>query len=419
MSTAPRLTWGALVLLAFSGFLNYFDRANLSVGAAQVQSELHLTSYQLGLLLSAFFWSYALMQLFLLAGWLADRFNVCWVLAAGFFLWSGATAVTGATRTFAMMFALRLVLGVGESIAYPSYSRILANYFPEHHRGMANAMIDAGTKLGPAMGTLIGGLLMAIYGWRAFFVGLGAGSLIWLIPWILWMPRGEGAETHHPSEVMPSALQILRHRAAIFSALGLFCSNYFWYFLLTWLPYYLQSARHFTAGKMATTAAAAYFVIALSTMIAGHLSDRWIARGVSVNRVRKSCAGIGLTFSTIILPVAVVQDPGTATIFLLLACFSFGIYTANVFAITQTLAGPRAAGKWTSLQNGFANLAGVAAPWLTGFIVQRTGEYFWAFAVAAVVVLTGAAIFIFGIGRLEPVKWAKPTGVSFPEALDA
>src|SRR5580698_4283102 len=142
---APSLTWGALVLLAVSGFLNYFDRANLSVGASQVQSELHLTSYQLGLLLSAFFWSYALMQLFLIAGWLADRFNVCWILAAGFFLWSGATAVTGATRTFAMMFALRLVLGIGESIAYPSYSRIIANYFPEHHRGLANAVIDAGT----------------------------------------------------------------------------------------------------------------------------------------------------------------------------------------------------------------------------------------------------------------------------------
>jgi ACS family D-galactonate transporter-like MFS transporter len=419
MSRAPRLTWGALVLLAISGFLNYFDRANLSVGAAQVQSELHLTSYQLGLLLSAFFWSYALMQLFLLAGWLADRFNVCWVLAVGFFLWSGATAVTGATRTFAMMFALRLVLGIGESIAYPSYSRILANYFPEHHRGMANAMIDAGTKLGPAMGTLIGGLLMAIYGWRAFFVVLGAGSLIWLIPWILWMPRGEGAETHHAAQAMPSAGQILRHRAAIFSALGLFCSNYFWYFLLTWLPYYLHSARHFTFGRMATTAASAYFLIALSTMIAGYLSDRFIARGASVNRVRKTCAGVGLTFSTIILPVAIVQDAGTATVFLMLACFSFGIYTANVFAITQTLAGPRAAGKWTSLQNGFANLAGVTAPWLTGFIVQQTGEYFWAFVVAAAVVLTGAAIFIFCIGRLEPVQWARPTGVAFPEVLDA
>ena len=128
--------------------------------------------------------------------------------------------------------------------------------------------------------------------------------------------------------------------------------------------------------------------------------------------MRKTFAGVGLTLSTIILPVAVVRDAGTATVFLLLACFCFGIYTANVFAITQTLAGPRAAGKWTSLQNGFANLAGVTAPWLTGFIVQRTGEYFWAFAVAAAVVLTGAAIFVFAIGRLEPIKWDRPRGLS-------
>ncbi len=122
--------------------------------------------------------------------------------------------------------------------------------------------------------------------------------------------------------------------------------------------------------------------------------------------MRKTFAGIGLTLSTIILPVAVVHDAGTATAFLLAACFCFGFYTANDFAITQTLAGPRAAGKWTSLQNGFGNLAGVAAPWLTGLIVERTGEYYWAFAVAAAVVLTGAAIFVFGIGRVEPVRWA-------------
>ena len=110
------------------------------------------------MLFSAFFWTYALMQLLLISGWLVDRFNVCWILAGGFFLWSGATAATGAAHAFAMVFGLRLVLGIGESIAYPSYSRLLANYFPEQRRGIANALIDAGTKLGPALGTLLGGL---------------------------------------------------------------------------------------------------------------------------------------------------------------------------------------------------------------------------------------------------------------------
>jgi MFS transporter, ACS family, D-galactonate transporter len=405
MTRRRELTWSALGLLAISGFLNYFDRSNLSVGASQIQRELHLDTLQLGMLFSAFFWTYALMQLLLISGWLVERFNVCWIFAGGFFLWSAATAVTGAVRTFTAMFALRLLLGVGESIAYPSYSRLLANYFPEQRRGIANALIDAGTKLGPALGTLLGGWLMIVHGWRAFFVALGAGSLLWLVPWLLLMPHGKGADTREQAEGVPSAWQILSQRPAIFTALGLFCSNYYWYFLLTWLPLYLQTERHFSAGKMTTVASAAYFAIALSATISGYTSDDWISRGGSPNRVRKTFAGVGLTLSTIILPVAIVKDGNVAAILLLMACMFFGVYTANVFAITQTLAGPRASGKWTSLQNGFANFAGVSASWLTGWIVHQTGQYFWAFAVAAFVALMAAAIFVFGIKRVEPVRW--------------
>lgn len=399
------LTWSALGLLVISGFLNYFDRSNLSVGASQIQKELNLNTLQLGMLFSAFFWTYALMQLLLISGWLVERFNVCWILAGGFFLWSGATAVTGTARVFATVFALRLVLGIGESIAYPSYSRLLANYFPEERRGIANALIDAGTKLGPALGTLVGGWLMIIYGWRVFFVALGVVSLIWLIPWLLLMPHGKGADTREYPERMPRAWDILRQRSAICTALGLFCSNYFWYFLLTWLPLYLQTERHFSAGKMTAVASAAYFGIAISATVSGHASDRLIARGGTPNRVRKTFAGVGLTLSTIILPVALVDNGNAAIVLLMFACLCFGIYTANVFAITQTLAGPRAAGKWTSLQNGFANFAGVTAPWLTGWIVHETGQYLWAFVVASAVVLAGAVIFVFGIERIEPVRW--------------
>jgi MFS family permease len=416
MNRRRELTWGALGLLVVSGFLNYFDRSNLSVGAGQIQKELHLDSLQLGMLFSAFFWTYALMQLLLISGWLVERFNVCWILAGGFFLWSGATAATGAAHAFAVVFGLRLVLGIGESIAYPSYSRLLANYFPEQRRGIANALIDAGTKMGPALGTLLGGFLMIVYGWRAFFVGLGVASLLWLIPWLLWMPRGKGAETREHPEAMPSAWDILRQRPAIFTALGLFCSNYFWYFLLTWLPLYLQSERHFSAARMTAVASSAYFAIAFSTTISGWLSDHLIARGSTPNRVRKTFAGVGLSLSTIILPVALVEDSNIAIALLLIACFCFGLYTANVFAITQTLAGPRAAGKWTSLQNGFANFAGVTAPWLTGWIVNRTGEYYWAFVVAAAVVLAAAAIFVFGIECVEPVRWPRHPVASLSSA---
>jgi MFS family permease len=99
--------------------------------------------------------------------------------------------MTGAATAFVMIFALRLLLGIGESVTFPSYSRILASEYPEHHRGFANALIDSGTKVGPALGILVGGLLVSQVGWRVFFVVLGCGSLLWLIPWAKWMPRGK------------------------------------------------------------------------------------------------------------------------------------------------------------------------------------------------------------------------------------
>ena len=158
-----------LVLLAISVFINYVDRGNLSIAAPMLKDELGISAAQLGLLLSAFFWTYAGLQPF--SGWLVDRLNVNWVFAGGFFLWSAATAATGIVHTFAVLFVLRLLLGMGESVAYPSYSKIIALNFPEERRGTANSLIAAALLLGPGTGMLFGGLLMARFGWRPFFRG--------------------------------------------------------------------------------------------------------------------------------------------------------------------------------------------------------------------------------------------------------
>src|SRR5438270_10328793 len=190
-----RLQWRILVLLFISSLLNYVDRSTLSVGAIDIQRELNFSTVRLGILLSAFFLTYATFQLFMIAGWFVDRFDVRWVFAIGFFIWSSATAVTGIVHSFAVIYAMRLLLGMGESISFPSYSRILATQYPEHHRGLANAIVDAGTKTGPALGTLLGGLLMARVGWRVFFIGLGLVSLLWLIPWFSWMPKRKALAT--------------------------------------------------------------------------------------------------------------------------------------------------------------------------------------------------------------------------------
>lgn len=398
----PRALWRVLILMALSIFINYIDRANLSIAAPLLKAELGISAWQLGVLLSSFFWTYAAFQL--VSGWLVDRFNANWVLAAGFLLWSIATAATGLAQGFAFLVFLRLLLGMGESVVYPCFSKILTRHFAEHQRGLANSLIDAGAKLGPALGVLLGGILMARFGWRPFFIVLGLGSLLWLPPWLKWMPPGQSAAASGSAQA-PGVAEILSKRSAWATFVGHFCSNYFWYFLLTWLPFYLVQERGFSMSTMATVGALAYIVSAAATMLAGWLSDRSIASGATPSRVRKICTAGGLGFATIILAVTVVPDRTTSMVLLMIACGSYGVYASSHWAITQTLAGHRAAGKWSGLQNFIANLAGVVAPTLTGFVVDKTGQFFWAFAVAAVVVLIGAGVYVFGLGPVEPVLW--------------
>jgi MFS family permease len=398
--------WSLLAMLIASIFLNYIDRSNLSLAVPAIEHEFSLSPIETGRMLGAFFWTYALFQLFGIAGWLADRFPVGIVLGAGLFLWSVATVLTGFASGLSEIIAARLLLGAGESVAYPCYSRIFAADIPSHSRGKANALLDAGSKLGPAVGTALGGFLLTQFGWRNLFIVLGAAGLLWLIPWIRWYPRS-GVACSAPPVACPGFRQILRERSAWGTFLGHFCGNYFWFFLLTWLPDYLIKERGFTMGRMVRITSLAFLTIASATLIAGWVSDRLIASGSSQTRVRKTIVVCGLAFSTIILPVAIVHNHALAVALLLVSCASFGTFTSNHWAITQTLAGPLAAGRWTSLQNGIGNLSGVAASWLTGFVVEHTLSFAMAFVVAAVVVLTGALLWGFAVGPVEQVRWGE------------
>jgi ACS family D-galactonate transporter-like MFS transporter len=303
------------------------------------------------------------------------------------------------------MFTMRLLVGAGESLAYPCYSRIFATDLPLEARGRANALLDAASKLGPALGTLLGGLLLVRTGWRVFFVILGVASLLWLIPWF-FTPHSP-SDTRGHSAVSPPTLLILSTRSAWGAFLGHFCGNYFWFFLLTWLPDYLVTGRGFSMQDMVNVSSAAYFAIACATLAAGWISDAYIVRGVSPTRVRKTVVVCGLASSTAVLPVALIQDQTISLAFLLVACLGFGVYTSNHWAITQTLAGPLAAARWTSLQNGIGNLSGIVASWLTGVAVERTRSYATAFVVAAAVALVGAVMWGAVVGPVREVQWAE------------
>jgi MFS family permease len=396
--------WVLIGLLVAVAVINYVDRGSLSVAAPAISAELHLDPVRMGVVLSAFFWSYAVLQL--VAGWLADRFSVLWVLGAGLVIWSAATLATGLTGGLAALLVCRVVLGAGESVAFPCYSKVIAADFPSERRGVPNSLIEAATKLGPAVGTLLGGVLLAHYGWRILFLVLGAGSLAWLGPWLAWAPRTTAQPVWERRE-SPGMLEIAARRDAWGTFLGNACYTYSYYFLLTWLPSYLVDARHLSFQAMGVLGAIPYLAAAAAAMACGWLSDRWIRRGGTPTRVRKTFVVTGFLLSTVMVGAPLVSELRASVALLCVGYIAFGILASNHWAITQTLAGAGAAGRWTGMQNTIGNLSGIVAPIVTGFIVKETGSYTWAFASPAILAVAGACCYLFLVGEVAPVKWRR------------
>jgi MFS family permease len=402
-----------LVLLFLSVFINYVDRSNLSIAAPLLKDELHISASQLGILLSAFFWTYSSCQL--LSGWLVDHFDVKWVFAIGFFLWSSVTAVTGFVHSLIALLIVRVVLGIGESVAYPGYSKILSLHCAEGRRGFANAVIASGLALGPAFGLLFGGTLVAQYGWRQFFIGLGSISLLWLAPWSFWMPAANQASIAH-TKAGPSMWDIVRERSAWGTWIGLFCGNYYLYFMVTWLPFYLVRGRGYSMTGMAKIGGSYFLVAALSASVCGWASDRWIRAGGTPTLVRKTFMVLGCLGSGAFLLACVVAPQVWAVVFLMLSGVSFGLSSSNVWAITQRMAGPQAVGRWCGLQLFVGNSSGVVAPAVAGFLLDRTGSFFWPFLIESLILCVGALAWIVIVGPIELVEWGKAQ--SLPEALE-
>jgi ACS family D-galactonate transporter-like MFS transporter len=390
-----------LILLAICALINYVDRGNLSIAAPLLKDELGISASQLGILLSAFFWTYTAMQF--VSGWMVDSFDANRVIAAGFLLWSLTTAATGLVRGFTMLLAMRLMLGVGESVMIPACSKILGFHLPEHHRGFANGVLQGAWSSGPAVGTLGAGLLIARYGWRPVLIGIGLISLVWLPAWIKWMPRGGAIVRSLPAA--PGFADILRARSFWGVCGGHFSVNYLAYFMLTWLPFYLVRERHLSMQSMPKIASAYYAIEALSAITTGWFSDFFIRWHYTPTLVRKSAMAIGHTIAAIALAGCALANSQSYLLCLATVGIGCGAARAGPFAFSQTLAGRHATGKWTGLQNGFANLSGVVAPALTGFLVDRTGSFLAPLAIAAAVLVAGGLSWVFAVGRVEQVSW--------------
>jgi MFS family permease len=390
-------------LLALALFINYVDRGNLATASPLIKDELKLSNTELGFLTSAFFWTYTPAQL--LIGWLIERFGATVVLAASVATWSAATAFTGLSSGFAMLMLLRLMLGLGESAAIPCTSKLLANYLPAEKLGLANGVVGAGIALGPAFGTLAGGLIMVELGWRASFLLFGVASLLWLWPWLAVTREARATAPRSTADETPSYFSIVSERAAWGTMLGHFSANYTLYFVLSWLPLYLVKEHGYSLVQMAQLGAFVYLVYAVTSAAFGWISDRLIDTGFGVNGVRKSVIVAGHLGAALCLLASAAGDSRMAFAGLVGSGAFFGLTGCSVFAIAQTIAGPRAAGKWVALQNCVANTAGIIAPLITGFIVDKTGQFTLAFAVASAIAVAGAAGWGLVVPRVAPIAW--------------
>jgi len=394
---------GVIGLLAAGMLINYVDRGNLSTAAPLIKDQLHLTNMQAGILLSAFFWTYTPFQP--VAGWLAERINPYRTLGIGVAVWSVATAFIGIAGGFLSLFVLRLLLGMGESAIFPCNAKILARDLAPERLGSANGLIGVGQALGPAIGTFAGGMLMATYGWRPVFVLFGVISGAWLLPWIFVARRASARWHNEASLPPPSFLMILGKRECWGASLGHFAHNYALYFLITWLPLYLVKSRGFSMGEMSELGALLYVLYAISTQTSGLIADRWMAAGASSTRVRKTIITIGHLGVAGCMAVCALGGPAASVVGLVASGLFFGMNTATIFPIGQILGGPHAAGKWMGVQNCLANTAGILAPIITGYVVDWTGKFGLAFALAAAMSLIGIFGWAVIIRRVETVDW--------------
>jgi MFS family permease len=392
--TARNGRWLVVALLTVGVIIAYTDRINLSSALPEIQRSFPLSPEASGILLSAFFWSYTLLQM--PAGWVVDRFGLKWPYAAGLFLWSAVSAATALASSLNGLIAVRIALGIGESIVTPASMRYIRNNFAEHERGLPIGIFMSGTKYGPAIGAPIATYLVLGYGWRWMFILNGALCILWLVPWLL-LVRNEGAALpeERRAEEAVSWGAILGTPFMWGTCIATFCYMYFVYFCMTWMPTYFKERYGLSLTASGWFTFMSFGGLATIAILSGWAADRLIARGRNAVTVRKAFTIVGfvLAFSEIF---GAFSNSTTTTLFLAVFSLSgLGLATANYWALTQTMTPAAASARVAGVQNTAANLAGIAAPWITGALVQKTGNFNAPLIAVGFWLMVGVACYLF------------------------
>ena len=416
----PRRRWTIALLLGVGVLVNYFDRVNLSVSRDALQASFGISAVMFGYLSSAYNWTYALLQL--PSGLLLDRFGVRRVGIISTMIWSVASFAAAVSTGMGGLFGARFLLGIGEAPTFPANAKAIGYWFPKNERSLATAMFDAAAKFSSAIGIPLLGLLLLHFGWRWNFAATGFISLLYFALFYAFYRNpsedklltvaerefiaGGGAQPEDRARAAKGAplAYLLRQRKVWGLALGFASYNYTFYLLLTWLPSYLSTALRVDLLQSALyTSVPWLFATFTDLVVGGWLVDTLIQRGWSPVRVRQIVLIGGTTLGLGILGTAHTHSPVTALFWISLSIGGLSAASPVGWSIPSLIAPRESVGTLGGILNFCNQLAGIAAPILTGYIVQSTHSFSGAFIAATAFLLLGIAGYIFLLGRIEPI----------------
>ena len=397
-----------VALAALSCIIGYTDRVNISVAAVAMAEQFGWSPTQKGLVLSSFFLGYMLFMP--LSGWLATRFGGARVLGLSGLLWSLFTLLTplAAALPLGVLLATRIGMGVGESAMFPSSYELFGRWVPAAERARAVARLLSGVPLGTIAGLAVTGWIVSRYGWQASFYAFGLVGVAWAVLWFWQVANDPAADPRMSAEelrLLPAFRagsetvtaipwsRLLLRVPVLAIVVGHFATTWNLYVLLSWLPSYFREVHRVGIASAGFLSAAPWLSMLVVTNVAAHLSDRLIARGVSVSVVRKimQCTGL-LVPAACLLALRGVTSPETATLLLCIAAGALGCCWCGSSASMLDVA-PRYGGLISGVVNGIATLPGIIGVGLTGWLVDVTGSYSAAFVLAAAVGIVGALVF--------------------------
>jgi MFS transporter, ACS family, D-galactonate transporter len=417
----PRLRWLIAALLSVGVLINYFDRIALSVAAPELQVKFGLSPAQLGVLFSAFFWSYALLQI--PAGVWLDRFGVARLGRVSALCWGLASLMTAAASGFAGILVARITLGIAEAPSFPANSKATGHWFPRGERARATALFDAAAKFSNVVGVPLIALIIVRCGWRWGFAVVAALSFGYA--WAFWRhyrdPRAHlqltSAERDYivrggatPEDVFAASSAgmlryLLRNRKIWGLSLGFAAYGYCFYFFLTWLPGYLVQTMHMSILRSSGLAAIPWACATVSDLLfGGWLIDHLIAKGHDATRVRKSVLLFGMTCGLAVVGATTTTSSSVAVFWISVALSGLAAAAPVWWSMPPLIAPKGGVGTMGGIMNLSNNMMGGVAPIVTGYIVGYTHSFADAFFVAGSVLLFGMVVFVLLVGPIEPLQ---------------